>query len=104
MPRPPNRSRQTRTLMTAMAESPRSWKHGYELFKLTDLKSGTLYPLLIRLNEQGLLASRWEEPDRPGLPPRHAYKLTPSGLAFARTLAEPSVGSLIRRGAAKGAA
>jgi PadR family transcriptional regulator PadR len=104
MPRPPNGSRQTRTLLFAMAENPRSWQHGYELSKLTDLKSGTLYPLLIRLSDQGLLDSRWEEPDRPGLPPRHAYKLTPAGLAFARSLAEPSVVAFIRGRAVGGVA
>jgi DNA-binding PadR family transcriptional regulator len=38
----------------------------------------------MRLSEQGLLESRWQEAERPGLPPRHAYRLTASGLALAR--------------------
>lgn len=87
MPRPPNRSPQTRTLLEVMASRPRSWQHGYDLARQTGLKSGTLYPLLIRLGEQGYLDSRWEQPERPGTPPRHAYKLTPGGLALARELA-----------------
>ena len=97
MPRTPNSSAQTRELLTAMMCQPRTWQYGYELSKQTGLKSGTLYPLLIRLNDQGLLESEWEEPERPGKPARHAYKLTPSGLAFARTIASPNTLSTIRR-------
>jgi PadR family transcriptional regulator PadR len=70
-----------------MLEQARSWHYGYELSKQTGLKSGTLYPLLIRLSDQRLLESEWREPERPGKPPRHAYRLTLSGLAFAREIA-----------------
>jgi DNA-binding PadR family transcriptional regulator len=84
MPRKPNNSRQTRALLATLLEQARAWRHGYELSKETGLRSGTLYPLLMRLSEQGLLESRWQEPERPGLPPRHAYRLTTSGLALAR--------------------
>lgn len=87
MPRTPNSSAQTRELLAAMARQPRTWQYGYELSKQTGLKSGTLYPLLIRLSEQGLLESQWQEPERPGKPARHAYKLTASGLALAREIA-----------------
>jgi len=84
MPRRPNNSRQTRTLLAAFLERSRTWRHGYDLSKETGLRSGTLYPLLMRLSEQGLLESRWQEPERPGLPPRHVYRLTTAGLALAR--------------------
>ncbi len=87
MARKPNGSAQTRDLLIALLRQPHAWHYGYELSKQTGLKSGTLYPLLIRLSEQGLLQSRWQEPERPGKPPRHAYKLTANGLAFARPLA-----------------
>jgi DNA-binding PadR family transcriptional regulator len=70
-----------------MLRTPRAWQYGYELSKQTDLSSGTLYPLLMRLSDQGLLESQWQEPERPGKPPRHAYRLTSNGLAFARTMA-----------------
>jgi PadR family transcriptional regulator PadR len=95
MPRPANASRQTRRLLAAMLAQPRSWRHGYELAKETGLTSGTLYPLLMRLNEQGLLDACWKESDQPGKPPRHMYRPTTSGLALARgqrTIA--SVGAL----------
>jgi PadR family transcriptional regulator, regulatory protein PadR len=84
MPRKPNNSRQTRALLATFLQQAQTWRHGYELSKETGLRSGTLYPLLMRLSEQGLLESHWQEPERPGLPPRHAYRLTASGLALAR--------------------
>jgi PadR family transcriptional regulator, regulatory protein PadR len=84
MPRKPNTSRQTRALLAALLERPQAWRHGYDLSRETRLRSGTLYPLLTRLSEQGLLESRWHVAERPGLPPRHGYRLTASGLAFAR--------------------
>jgi DNA-binding PadR family transcriptional regulator len=84
MPRKPNNSRQTRALLATLLERPQTWRHGYDLAKETGLRSGTLYPLLMRLGEQGLLESRWQEAERPGLPPRHVYRLTASGLALAR--------------------
>src|SRR2546430_13848166 len=84
MPRKPNSSRQTCALLAAFLDRSQTWLHGYELSKETGLRSGTLYPLLMRLSEQGLLESRWQEAERPGLPPRHVYRLTASGLALAR--------------------
>jgi PadR family transcriptional regulator, regulatory protein PadR len=84
MARRANNSRQTRSLLAAFLDHPRTWRHGYDLSKQTGLKSGTLYPVLMRLSEQGLMESRWQEPERPGLPPRHEYRLTASGLALAR--------------------
>src|SRR5580704_15732155 len=84
MPRPPNASRQTHLLLAALLERPRVWRHGYELAKQTGLKSGTLYPLLMRLSDQGLLDARWTASDQPGKPPRHLYRPTAAGLALAR--------------------
>lgn len=84
MGRKPNASRQARALFREMLKTPDQWRYGYELSRQTDILSGTLYPLLIRLSDQGLLEAKWEEPERPGKPPRHAYRLTPSGVAFAR--------------------
>lgn len=72
------------TLTKALSEQPREWRYGYELIKETGLSSGTLYPLLMRMADQGLVEAEWREPARPGRPARHAYRLTASGLAFAR--------------------
>jgi PadR family transcriptional regulator PadR len=45
---------------------------------------GTLYPLLTRLKNAGLLTYRWEESTSG--PPRKYYKLTPDGEAFLKEL------------------
>jgi PadR family transcriptional regulator PadR len=76
-------SAQTRAVLAALAEEPDRKRHGYELAKLTGLPSGTLYPLLIRLAERGYLESEWEDAAVPGRPPRHVYRLTPSGRQYA---------------------
>ena len=73
-----------------MLEQPLAWRYGYELLKLTGLKSGTLYPALLRLSEQGLLEAQWRQADDPGKPPRHVYRLTRAGLAFAREQTVPT--------------
>ena len=76
-------SPQTRIVLAAFADQPQAWRHGYDLISGTGLKSGTLYPLLIRLCDQGLLESDWQAPAQPGRPPRHVYRLTMAGLAAA---------------------
>ncbi len=94
MPRTKNISHQTRLLLAALSHNAQTWRHGYDLSKLTNLKSGTLYPILIRLSEQGLLESKWMAVDHPGRPPRHVYRLTASGLQLARTQAADSSASI----------
>jgi DNA-binding PadR family transcriptional regulator len=88
MARRPNTSPQTRELLAVMLRKPRTWHYGYELSTDAGLSSGTLYPLLMRLSDQGLLESHWQKPERPGKPPRHVYRLTSDGLAFARAITE----------------
>jgi PadR family transcriptional regulator, regulatory protein PadR len=74
---------QTRTVLIAFLERPQSWRYGYDLTKDTGLKSGTLYPLLMRLHDQGLLDAEWHPSQQPGRPARHAYRLTRAGVALA---------------------
>jgi DNA-binding PadR family transcriptional regulator len=96
MSRPSNASRQTHLLLAVLLEQPRAWRHGYELAKETGLKSGTLYPLLMRLSDQGLLDACWRDSDQPGKPPRHMYRPTAAGLALAREQrARTGVGALL---------
>jgi PadR family transcriptional regulator PadR len=83
-------SPQTVALLAALLKQPRSWQYGYVISKETGLKSGTLYPILMRLGDQGLLESRWKDAEQPGRPPRHVYRLTTAGLAFARQQGEAS--------------
>ncbi|HEY6815924.1 MAG TPA: PadR family transcriptional regulator [Croceibacterium sp.] len=86
MPRRPHSSGQARLLYHALLERPADWRHGYDLLQVTGLKSGTLYPLLMRLADDGLLEAEWSEPVPPARAPRHVYRLTNKGHAFATAL------------------
>jgi DNA-binding PadR family transcriptional regulator len=82
--------------LLAFLEAPRSWRYGYDLMKVTDLSSGTLYPLLARLTEDGWLESRWEESALSGKPPRQLYRLTTTGRVQARQALERAHASWLR--------
>jgi DNA-binding PadR family transcriptional regulator len=84
-------SAQTRSVLAALCAEPAGWRHGYGIAKETGLKSGSLYPILIRLAERGLVEARWEEEQPAGRPRRHLYRLTPEGLAQAAALADRPV-------------
>lgn len=84
MPHPVRMSRQTVALFKAFLAQPRGWRYGYDLSRETALKSGTLYPILMRLSKRGWLETQWTEPEVSGRPPRHMYRLTPDGLRSAR--------------------
>src|ERR1700674_678531 len=77
-------SSQTRAILSAFLERASQWRYGYDLSRETDLKAGTLYPILMRLSDAGWLEARWEDPRSPGRPPRHMYRLTQDGRAGAR--------------------
>jgi DNA-binding PadR family transcriptional regulator len=79
----PEFSAQTLSVLAALCEEPSQWRHGYALAGQTGLKSGTLYPILIRLADRGLVEACWQEEPAPGRPRRHLYRLTASGLATA---------------------
>lgn len=80
----PRFSAQTLSVLAALAADPDAWSHGYLVAKQTGLASGTLYPILIRLADRGLIEARWEDEQPAGRPRRHLYRLTPDGLAAAR--------------------
>ena len=75
--------------MTRKNDEPSQWRHGYALAKKTGLKSGSLYPILIRLADRGLVEACWQEEPQPGQPRRHLYRVVPDQLvAVATALAE----------------
>jgi PadR family transcriptional regulator PadR len=80
-------SPQTTAVVLALAEQPSAWRYGYELCQQLDLKPGSLYPILVRLADRGLLETAWETDAPAGRPPRHLYRLTGSGRAMATELA-----------------
>jgi DNA-binding PadR family transcriptional regulator len=92
MSRRPNLSNATRTALALFLERPGEWRYGYDMSRETGLKSGTLYPLLMRLHDQGFLEAEWRPSDKAGRPPRHAYRLTASGAALARDIRPVAAG------------
>ncbi len=76
-------SPQTLSVLAALSSQPSQWQHGYALAQQTNLKSGTLYPILIRLADRGLMEAEWQDEPAPGRPRRHLYRLSTEGLAAA---------------------
>ena len=76
-------SPQTLSVLAALFQERSRWQHGYALASQTGLRSGTLYPVLIRLADRGLVEACWQEEPQPGRPRRHLYRLTAGGLASA---------------------
>ena len=84
-------SAQTMMLLEALADRPDQWRYGYELVSQLGVGSGSLYPILMRLTDRGLLEAMWETDGRPGRPPRHLYRLTAAGVEFVGQLASAPV-------------
>src|SRR5215207_6565922 len=80
-------SPQTTAVVLALAEQPATWRYGYGLCRQLDLKAGSVYPILMRLADRGLLETAWERDAPAGRPPRHLYRLTGPGRVLAGRLA-----------------
>jgi DNA-binding PadR family transcriptional regulator len=94
-------SEQTLAVLAVLCAQPSAWQHGYAIARDTGLKSGTLYPILVRLADRGLMEACWEDEQPVGRPRRHLYRLTPEGLASATAaLADvtPAVQAQVRAG------
>jgi DNA-binding PadR family transcriptional regulator len=77
-------SKQTLTVLNALLGRAGQWQHGYSLSQSTGIPSGTLYPILMRLEKLRWLETRWEETKKPGRPPRHLYRLCGNAREWAR--------------------
>jgi DNA-binding PadR family transcriptional regulator len=71
-------------VLQAFLDDPAALRYGYDLMKAASLRSGTLYPLLARLEQQKLVTSAWETPQQEGQRPRKYYRLTSEGIQVAR--------------------
>lgn len=73
-------------VLRVFLSDPAAPRYGYDLMKAASLASGTLYPLLARLQDQGMVVSEWEpQPaEAGGRPPRKYYRLTGEGARVAR--------------------
>jgi DNA-binding PadR family transcriptional regulator len=73
------------SVLRALAADPSQWRYGYDLGAEVHLKSGSLYPILVRLADRGLLDATWE-PGPEGRPPRHLYRLSAAGQEYVAAL------------------
>lgn len=80
-------SEQASAVVLALAKDPSAWRYGYELCQQLGLKAGSMYPILMRLADRGLLETTWESDPPAGRPPRHLYRLTGPGRTQATELA-----------------
>jgi DNA-binding PadR family transcriptional regulator len=83
-------SLQTLRVLKAFLGSPGSELSGADVHKDSGVASGTLYPILLRLEAAGWFVSRWEsiDPVSAGRPRRRLYRLTPSGIVRAAEVFE----------------
>ena len=79
---------EAKAYVTLLQQNP---LNGYELAKATGLKSGTLYPILIRLADRGLIEASWEDEQPVGRPRRHLYRLTAEGMKQAQQAPVPDL-------------
>lgn len=73
-------------VLRAFLEDPAAPHYGFELMRKTKLASGSLYPLLARLEKQGIIEARQEniDPSAEGRPARRYYVITGEGSRAAR--------------------
>ena len=83
-------SAQTLAVLGALAAAPERWRYGYDLCTELGMQAGSMYPILMRLADRGLLETSWETERTTGRPPRHLYRLTGPGRAYATTMATPA--------------
>ncbi|HEV2373056.1 MAG TPA: PadR family transcriptional regulator [Streptosporangiaceae bacterium] len=76
----------TQLVLRALLEDPAREMYGLEVCATTGLPSGTIHPILARLESAGWLESRWEQvdPRAAGRPRRRFYRLSQDGAELAR--------------------
>ncbi|MGV9374506.1 PadR family transcriptional regulator [Nonomuraea sp. NPDC003707] len=103
----------TQAVLRALLRDPGHDRYGLEVCELAELPSGTVYPILARLEQIGWVESRWEDPEThvaEGRPRRRYYRITPGGAEQAREAVRwayrsrrlPAPGWLNRPGPAEG--
>lgn len=74
------------SVLAIFLDDPDADRYGLDLMRTTGLPSGTLYPILQRLQRAGWVSADWEDVDpvAAGRSPRRYYRLTPDGVPAAR--------------------
>jgi DNA-binding PadR family transcriptional regulator len=77
-------SEQTAAILESFLADPSAWHYGFDVIRGTRLKSGTVYPVLARLEDARWVESAWETEMLDGRPRRRYYRLTGKGETAAR--------------------
>ena len=77
----------TQLVIRTLLYEPTREMYGLEICAAAELPSGTIHPILARLEQVGWLESHWEDvdPSEKGRPRRRYYRLTSDGAELART-------------------
>jgi PadR family transcriptional regulator, regulatory protein PadR len=77
----------TQLVLTTLLDNPTAELYGLEICAAAGLPSGTIHPILARLERIGWLISRWEEidPKLEGRPRRRYYRINPDNVAGVRS-------------------
>lgn len=96
--RTPRMTLATQMVLGFLLSDPSSERYGLDIGSATGLPSGTVHPILARLEGLGWVESRWEDidPHEQGRPQRRYYRLSATGAESART-AIARAGRSIRR-------
>jgi hypothetical protein len=80
----------TLKVFKVLLDDPAGRHYGLEVGKTAGLPSGSIYPLLMRLEQAGWLTSDWEDvdPKAAGRPRRRLYQLTGRGAEIGRRALE----------------
>lgn len=80
--RPPKMTLATQLVLRELLANPAQERYGLELSQAAGLESGTIHPILARLEKLGWVDSRWEDADPAveGRPRRRYYQLNPNGI------------------------
>jgi DNA-binding PadR family transcriptional regulator len=81
----PRLTHQSLKVLQSFMENPTDALSGADIRRRTQLLSGTLYPILLRFEDAGILSSVWEEadPHQLGRPRRRQYRITGKGIRVA---------------------
>lgn len=90
----PRLSQQTLRVLAVMVTNPTSEHYGLEVARVARLQSGTLYPILARLEHYGWIMGAWEDidPKVEGRRPRRLYRLTAEGSRVAKEVTAKAKG------------
>ncbi|MBV1852037.1 PadR family transcriptional regulator [Catellatospora tritici] len=76
----------TQAVLAALLEDPTAPRYGFDIAQYAGIATGSLYPILARLEALGVVESYWEQQEQQieGRPRRRYYKLTEDGAVSAR--------------------